>query len=154
MVKPKYRILSRDELLQFEQEFINFLVVNGIVADDWVKLKKSDPLKAEEIVILFSDVIFEKIMRTANFLEFVSNKYIQGVQCLSDKMIMVAINSKAGAADLPLEGLDALDFSDVEFHKGEKKYQLSREQEIFALIQKGYVISEGELFKALLLASV
>ena len=31
---PKYRLLTQDELNELEQEFINYLVVNGITAED------------------------------------------------------------------------------------------------------------------------
>ena len=38
---PKYRLLTQDELNELEHEFINYLVLNGITAEDWEDIKKS-----------------------------------------------------------------------------------------------------------------
>ena len=69
----KYRILTKDELKNFETEFVNYLVVNGIAADDWVKMKDQEPEKASKIVELFSDVIMEGVLRKVNFVEIRQN---------------------------------------------------------------------------------
>jgi len=59
---PKYRILSSEELELLEKEFIEFLVINGITADEWQKIKASEPEKTKKFIELFSDVVFEKLM--------------------------------------------------------------------------------------------
>ena len=65
----KFRLLTIEELKEMEKEFVEYLILVGIAADDWVKLKDEEPEKAENIVCLFSDVVFEKIMRETQFLE-------------------------------------------------------------------------------------
>ncbi len=149
----KYRLLSTEELKTFEKEFIDYLVVNGITAEDWVQLKNNDLDKAEEILTLFSDVIFEGVLRKIDFLEVRKKTYIQVIQCLSDRMIMIAINAKNDAVDLSTKKWeDVMSSSDYELHKGEKKYLDSRESEIFQMTEKGYEISDGKLFKNLAVA--
>ena len=54
-VQPKYRELTTLELKELEKEFIDYLIVNGITADDWVKIKEEQQEKAEDIITLFSD---------------------------------------------------------------------------------------------------
>jgi len=49
----KYTRIPTDELEKLEDEFVNFLVMNGIIADDWVAIKENEPLNANEIVNQF-----------------------------------------------------------------------------------------------------
>jgi len=150
----KYRLLNNEELQNFEDEFVKYLVVNGIAADDWKKMLEEKPEAAQQIVDLFSDVVFEKIMRSAKFLQIKRKSYVQAIQCLEDKMIMVALSTKN--PDLDLENLDwtSIDYKEFEIHSAEKLYEGKREEELFKLTEIGYYLSKGELFKALMLAAV
>lgn len=157
MNMAKYRELTSTELENLEKEFVDYLVVNGITADEWVRLKDEEKDKAEKIVALFSDVVFEGVLRKIKFLDIKTKNYVQSIQCLSDKMVMVAVNVIDKSIDLLDEEGDW--FSNLrpdqfELHTGEKKYDTSRENELFELTEKGYSITEGELFKQLILATV
>ena len=46
----KYERISKVELEKMEKEFIDFLVVNGITAADWVLIKENEPLTADKII--------------------------------------------------------------------------------------------------------
>lgn len=152
----KYRNLKGQEYVHFEKEFIDFLVVNGIVAEDWEKMKVEENEKAAKIMTLFSDVIMEGVLRKIQFLEIRTATYVQAVQCLADKMVMVAIHCKDKKYDMTdfkpdmPSGVMADYF---ELYTGEKKHEKSREMEIFELTEKGYEVSDGKLFKALILAT-
>ena len=155
MGMAKYRLLNNEELETFEEEFVKYLVVNGITADDWKVLLEKDPENAQKIVDLFSDVVFEKVMRQAQFLVIKRASYIQAIQCLADKMIMVALSTKDKSLDLTQMDFKSItDFSKFEIHKAEKNYSKDREKELFDLTEIGYSISNGELYKALILATV
>ena len=65
----KYRLLTIEELQEMEKEFVDYLILNGIYSDDWVSLKNDDPDKVQKIIHLFSDVVFENIMRKTQFLK-------------------------------------------------------------------------------------
>ena len=152
----KYRVLSIAELEEMEKEFIDYLVLNGIAANDWQKLKKSEPKNAEEIIELFSDVVFETIMRKTHYLEKRGEKEIRVLQCLKDKFVLVGINaSKIDNADLtnPDYLRQAVHFppSGLEVFTSEIKYEKLRELEIFEMTQQGYSISNGDLFKTICL---
>lgn len=150
----RYRLLSSEELKEFEEDFIKYLVVNGIDADQWGQLISENPDKAEKIIDLFSDVVFEKVMRETKFLEIHSKGYVQAIQCLEDKMIMVALSTNGEHVDLNTTDLASLDMPSLNVHKGEKEYSNTRELELFELTKKGYQISSGELFKSLILATI
>lgn len=152
----KYRLLSLDELKELEQEFIEYLILNGIAADDWSDIKDNQPEKSGEIVHLFSDVVFESIMRKTQFLERRDKKEIKILQCLTDKFVLVGLKAfKIHDADLTNSSYLKKAFSTppdgVEVYTSTIAYENLREQEIFKMTEKGFTISNGDLFKTLCL---
>lgn len=65
----KYARLSPSDLKDFEKEFIEFLVINGITADEWESIKASSSEKTEAIIEQFSDVVWESTLRKHTFIE-------------------------------------------------------------------------------------
>ena len=152
----KYRVLSLEELKELEKEFIEYLVLNGIEANDWDRLKRDLPQDAEKVIELFSDVVFEKIMRDTRFLEWRDVSELRSLQCLEDRFVVVGMNlSDVENADLtnPQYVRDALANppSDIQVYTTEIKYDKSREHEIFELLERGYQKSDGKLFKTICL---
>jgi len=143
---PKYRLLSNDELQQFEKEFIEFLVVNGIEPDKWEKIKENDQTSVDKIIELFSDVILESVLRNIKFIQIKSRSYVQAIECLPDKMISIAIEDEKfkqkSEEKKPSE-------SSLNLFKTEREYVGTRELDLFNLLQKGYEISDGTLFAKL-----
>ncbi|MDN5213794.1 DUF6495 family protein [Fulvivirgaceae bacterium BMA12] len=154
---PKYRLLSLEELKELEKEFIDYLVVNGITADDWGKIKDEDSSKAAQIIELFSDVVFEGIMRKVKFLELRTRSELKVFQCLADKLVLVGMSAEPN---------QEVDFTNPDFVKNamveppsglkvytsEKPYEDKREIELFKIIQAGGVIVDDRLFKSLCMA--
>ena len=151
----RYRKLTMEELESMEKEFIDFLVINGIAADDWIKLKETEPQKADSIVDEFSNVVFESVLRKAGYLDYVSEKVITCFQALEKKMVMVVLElPNDSIIDLTSQSLNETDPSIIKgarVYTTEKSYQSKREGELFKLIQKGASISDGTLFKKLCL---
>lgn len=146
----KYRVLSQEELASMEGDFVKFLVLNGIVADDWTKLKENDAEAAEGIIASFSDVVFEQILRKTAYVEHISELDIFCIQCLEDKMVLVGAKSD-GSINFKSTDPSAINGDGVKVFTTEKKYNGDRQKEIFDLLQNGYQISEGTLFKKLCL---
>ncbi len=154
---PKYRLLTPEELQELEQEFIEYLIVNGIVAEEWERIKQEDPDKAQHIIDLFSDVVLEGVMRKVKFLEYRDRYELKTFQCLPNKLVLVGISAPAQsdvdfndaaflskAATNPVNGLKV--------YTTEKAYKTERELELFEMIQAGCLIADGQLFKTLCLA--
>ena len=151
---PKYRLLTKDELLELEKEFVDYLVINGITADEWVRLKDENADKADAIIGLFSDVVFEGVLRKVEFLEFRARHHVLCYQCLPDKLILIGMTGNVGTdfAD-PHFIQNALQNppDDIEVIAAEKPYSVGREEELFLMLNQGHEISDGKLFKALAL---
>jgi len=150
----KYKALNIEELESLEKEFVDFLVLNGIMHDDWVKMKEEDPTAAQKMTELFSDVVWESILRNAKFLDFRSPNSIKCFQCLADKIVLVGVDSTD--TDMSKEAfakLSTADYpDDVVAFTTEKEYGKVRELELFDMLEWGCEISDGTLFKQLCLA--
>lgn len=151
----KYRKLSSDELLSLEKEFVEYLILNGITAPDWEKIKSEDKEKAGQIIDLFSDVVFEGIMRKVKFLEIRTATEIKAVQCLPEKMVVVGMICDDKNADLSDPGFIARAATEppagLKVYTTELSYSEDREKELFEMTESGYIISDGALFKTLCL---
>ena len=65
----KYRTLKEDELLGLEEEFKQFLIVNGIHNDEWVKMNQEETDKAVELVNIFSDTVLQTVYEKIKFID-------------------------------------------------------------------------------------
>lgn len=147
---PKYRILSSEELELLEKEFIEFLVINGITADEWQKIKASEPEKTKKFIELFSDVVFEKLMRKT---KYVIKQVGTVLMCFyyddeEAKMILV----QDWHIDKPLGEITKADITKGQFSISlqSKKYQKTRELELFQMIQGGAEVSDGKIYELLI----
>ena len=154
---PKYRLLSLEELKELEKEFVEYLVVNGITADDWDKIKEEDTSKAQHVIELFSDVVFEGILRKVKFLEHRTSSELKVFQCLKDKLVLVGMSADPGR-EVDFTNPDFIKNSMVDppaglkVYTSEKAYEDKREIELFKIVQAGGVIVDDKLFKSLCMA--
>lgn len=154
---PKYRMLSLQELEELKEEFIEFLIVNGIAAEDWERMKSTQKEKSEIILELFSDAVLENVLRKINFIEHRTKNEIRIIQCLSESQVLVGI-------EVPQElGIDCTDpnsfnetkefnLQGVKVFTTSKAYLKPREDEIFDLLESGGLITNDRLFKLFCLA--
>ena len=149
----KYRLLTQDELSQFEKEFVDYLVINGITADDWEKMKKDNPKRTDEIADLFSDVVFEKIMRNVEYLVKMESQKIFAFKCGKEEIELVCIETSDGKIDFTTDsGLQELKNSppkDLSGFQASKSYTETRELELFKMTEQGCAISDGSWYKSL-----
>ena len=96
-----YRRLTNDELAELETAFIRFLALNGIPADDWVKIKGEDKARTEQLIESFSDVVFHETLTKLKFLDFKTKNEIRTFHCGPDKIVL---------RGLLVEGKTELDF--------------------------------------------
>ncbi len=153
----KYRRLTIEELEELEQDFIRFLASNSIIGDDWVKMKEKSPNKSNDLIDVFSDLIFERTLRKIEHLEFKTPNDMKLFHCLEDKIVMMG---------LFIEGHSTLDFTkpttpnkmlqqlknssaQLKLYQAEKQFSRQRELELFEMMENGCLISKGELFHTL-----
>lgn len=153
----KYRRLSSDELKELEPQFIRFLASNSITADDWVTLKTANIEKANGLIDIFSDIVFEQTLEKIEYLEYKTPKDIKLFHCLEDKILMMGMMvDEQTTIDFtqnktPQEMMDILHKAeaDLKIYSAEKPYKPNRKAELFKMMENGCLIANGMLFKTL-----
>lgn len=153
----KYRRLTHNELQILEQDFIQFLVTNGVMANDWELLKIEEPKKANELIDIFSDIVMEKALSKIEFLR------------KNDKTSIICIRFQADS--MKIHGLVADERSDIDFTdnnaiqkavinppKGlkvisdEQPYIKERNVDVYTFMQQGFQLDDGKFFQVLALS--
>lgn len=151
----KYKRLQPEELQALEKEFVHFLASAQITGKDWEKLKETELEKANELIDVFSDLVYAKVLRKLKFLEFRDSKNLTIFYCADDKIILLGLRVKE-SSQLDLNSSDLLskwnysESSAVTVIKTEKKYLKEREVEVFELLQNGCLITDEKLFNTLI----
>src|SRR5690625_7852098 len=93
----KYARLTKEQLEEMHQEFSRFLATQGIDAEEWEEIKKTNPDLAEEEIDLFSDLVWEKVLRKVKFLEhlYKQKMFLFKVEDIQQNLIEVELSNKA-----------------------------------------------------------
>ena len=147
----KYKRLTKEQFEALHQEFSNFLATQSIDKAEWDKIKTDKPEVAEQELDVFSDLIWEGVLKNANYLEHFSKNYIFLFHCQEKLIQSIVLKSLVTDVDfLQKEGLQWLSdnlFTDtVEIHLGKKEYEQERNTAIFDLISQGAILSDGQLY--------
>ena len=151
----KYIQLTKEQFEELNEEFALFLATQKIDISEWDEIKKTNPKMADEELNLFSDLVWEKVLAKAQYLEHFSKNSINLFKCNDNDMQRVVVKINKNHFDfLKKEDfnwfLDNSKHESLDYFKGQKEYSKERNVEIFDLIQQGSVVSNGELFEAVL----
>lgn len=148
----KYSRLTRQQLEELHQEFINFLATQSITGDEWAKLKAEKPSVVEEEIDLFSDLIWEGVLTKVNYLENVSAQQMHLFELTDKEMKLISVKVLNPEIDLTTElGFGWFkknwqsDF--VEYLTASKAYTKDKNLDKFGLTKQGAVITKGDLYK-------
>jgi hypothetical protein len=154
----KYRLLTSEELVSLEKEFINFLVSNTITADDWLNIKEHEQERAAQLIEIFSDMVLERSLQK---IEYVENKTAHEIRIFNfgpEECVLVGIKIDP---ELPVNLTEDDAYSKVsillEQNEGAsvkvfttcKEYVKSREEELFDMLESGSLITHDRHFKLL-----
>ncbi len=147
----KYARLTKEQLEELHVEFINFLATQSITGDEWEDIKTNKPQVAEEEIDIFSDLVWEKVLSGAQFLEHFSKNQIHLFELKEDQMLLIAIKVKKESIDVTTkEGYnwlrDNLLNDEVVFYNASKEYNEDKNLDKFKLIMQGANITKGELY--------
>jgi hypothetical protein len=154
----RFRLLTDEELADVKPEFYRFLAANGAGEQDWNEFQKTDPAKATRILEMFSDLVFDRVLQKAVYLERRSAHRLEAIHAEAGKMTLLG---------LVIEGKTHLDFTKNDdpqvlftqmqlsgarprLMQAEKVYPKNREESLFRQLEQGFRISrEGELYQLL-----
>jgi hypothetical protein len=147
----KYKRLTKEQFEELHVEFSNFLATQSIDRSEWDEIKKNNPHVAEQELDVFSDLIWEGVLKNTHYLEHFSKSHIFLFHCQEKYIQSIVLKSLNDDIDLmKKEGLQWLSenmFTDhVEIHLGKKEYETERNASIFSLITQGAILSDGQLY--------
>lgn len=147
----KYSRLTKEQFEELHPEFINFLATQSIDKPEWDTIKTDKPEVAEQELDVFSDLIWEGVLSRATFLEHFSKNHIFLFHCFDSHIESIILKSLISETDfLTKEGLqwlsDNLFTETIEMKIGKKEFTDERNGSLFALIQQGAFLSDGQLY--------
>ena len=131
--------------------------MQNIYPEQWETLKIQNIEKANEQIELFSNLVFDKILSETFFLELISDKRIECYQFNKDSAQLLALQANENnEVDFVNYSLNEINPSEYHIYTGNKKYKNDRNLEVFDIMQKGAIKTDGTLFKkiALLMADL
>ena len=118
-----YPCLSLEQLESLETDFVAFLIVNGVEGETWKTLNETNPSKAQELANLFSQVVWEKVLKETNYVKRLSeSERIFGYLGEEQGVLLIGQQNPSGWT----------------FHKAKKQWGGKRESEVFTLLQQGF----------------
>ena len=148
----KYQRLSTAELDNLKDDFIRFIASQGIDADSWTKMKSEDITAAEEIIDIYSDLVYDQSLSKCVYLEHISAKEFKAIRFDDDAAIVQGIKVNADS-DINLntpefqesvqKGLAA---NEIEVFTATKKHEALREQEMFEWLKKGAYMADEKWY--------
>lgn len=147
----KYKRLTKEQFEELHIEFTNFLATQSIDKSEWDKIKSERPEVAEQELDVFSELIWEGVLKNTQYLEHFSKNHIFLFHCQERCIKSIVLKSLEPQVDfMQREGLQWLSdhmFTDsVEIHTGKKDYHGERNSAIFDLIKEGAILSDGQLY--------
>ncbi|WP_439131335.1 DUF6495 family protein [Polaribacter sp.] len=147
----KYRQLTKEQFDSLHKEFATFLATQSIDVKEWNLIKKEKPNVAEDEMNIFSDIVWDDVLTKTKYVEHYSKTSANLFKCDANQMHRIAIKVNWDINLLEQEGFEWLvknpmDNS-VDIFRGSKAYTTNRNKEIFDLIEKGSIISKGEIFE-------
>jgi|GEM_PF-312811 len=153
--KMKYRILTKEEMQVFDEDFKHFMITNGVTNEEWIEMNVSNVSKATALVELFSDTVLQKVYEKLQFIEFRSDDTCMIFHCKKENMELISLNKIAGNLNLSTPESIHIALSknpeELSIFKTEKAYNESREMEMHQLFEKGCFVSSQEFWDALII---
>lgn len=147
----KYRQLTKEQFESLHKEFARFLASQRIDKKEWDSLKKEKRKVAEEEMNIFSDIVWDNVLTNTAYLEHFSLKTLNLFKFGEKEIQRIVIKVHKNINLSEKKSLEWLlknpKNKSVEILQGKKLYKKDRNLEIFDLIEKGGVISKGEIFE-------
>jgi len=146
----KYRRLTQEELEALTDEFINFLIVHGIDSPEWIRIKGDEPVKAIQMIDLFSDFIFDGIVRKVRFIDYFDESGAKLFKCEDEIIHLIAIESEKPVKTVEdWQNQLQINPESCSIVRSSKAYIPDRGSEIFRMISAGGEITQGAWYEKL-----
>jgi hypothetical protein len=147
----RFRCLTNEELKELDAELIQFLILNQVYKEDWAIMNQEDPLKAKQLIELFSDVVLDKVYNKVSFLERQVPRQVCFCSLSETNGEMITIEAIDNDLDLTNEEMMdeylLLSPSKITIYSGKKLFSKTKADEVFLLLNHGFIVSNEERYK-------
>lgn len=151
----RYQRLTNQELEELKDDFITFLASNTITGDEWAKLKAEEPSKAEKLIEIFSDIVYEKALSNCDCMERFHPHEFRAYKFSDNKVHLIVVRIKPDM-NIQFERqsftqtiLNGLKKNQVEFFEATREYKKTKEMEMFAVLKEGAYLTNDTNYKQL-----
>ena len=146
-----YQRLSKEQFESLANEFTRYLATHGIDQPLWHQLQSEDLSKVDLLLDEFSDLIWTGVLSKVQYLENLSEHFIYLFYKEVSGIHLIAVEAQIPGLDLTTsEGFQWLrkNYLDdrVVYRSAFKAFSSDSHRDLFELIQKGAVITKGELY--------
>jgi len=151
----KYQRLSTAELESLKDDFIRFMASQGIDAEAWQKMKSGRIEEAEEIIEIYSDLVYDQALSKCIYLEHISAKEFKTIQYKDEEAIVLGLkvkdysNINLNTDNFQKDVEQGLANNEIEVFTATKKHENLREQEMFEWIKNGAYMADETWFNQL-----
>ena len=150
----KYTRLSKEQLESLHEEFTLFLATQSIDKIQWDKIKTENPTLTDELLDLFSDMVWDQSLEKITYLENRSDHHLFLFKCEDALIDLILIQLEKDCPSLMQKDYRhwlSKHLSDprVTIYESSRSFKASFKEEKFNLISKGAMITDGETFEDL-----
>ncbi len=143
----KYRRLTKEQFESLHHEFAQFLASQSIDQKQWATLKSANPMKVEQQLDAFSDLVWEESLRKTCFINHYSPGEVFVFHAGQKSMTLKGVRTQTNLDFSKPEAWQWLEqhWEDhsVSFYHDQKPYDQDRTKTLFTLIEQGGVLSNA-----------
>jgi hypothetical protein len=150
----KYARLSKEQFESLNEEFAIFLASQSIEKIQWDQIKSKNPTLTDELLNLFSDMVWDQSLDKIIYLENRSDHHLFLFKCEDTRIDLILIKLEEDCPSLMQKDYkqwleEHLSDPRVAIFESSRSFQDDFKGEKFKLINKGATFSEGETFEDL-----
>ncbi len=150
----KYSRLSKEQFESLHEEFAFFLTAHSIDKIQWNKIKSDNPRLTEELLDLFSDMVWDQSLDKITYLENRSDYHLFLFKCENAHIDLILIRVDKECPSLMEKDYKqwlVKNLSDprVDIFESCRSFQETLKEERFKLMNHGASVSDGKTFEDL-----
>ena len=150
----EYTRLTKEQFKALHKEFSIFLATQSIDKEKWNLIKAENPDLTNQKLDEFSDIVWMDVLDKIKYLEHRNNQLLFLFKCWDQKIDLILIKQTSKCPSFFDEGnlnwlIKNIKDDRVSIFESSRDFGINFKKEIFKLIKKGAVISDGLCYEDL-----
>jgi hypothetical protein len=150
----KYARLSKEQFESLHEEFALFLATQSIDKKQWDQIKTENLTLTDELVDLFSNVVWDQSLDKITYLENRSDHHLFLFKCLDKRIDLILIQLESNCPSLSEKDYkrwlgEHLTDPQVSIFESNRIFNEDFKKEKFKLMEQGALVTDGATFEDL-----